>query len=141
MNTIKQKVLVTAIIIENNKVLMQKRSDSIDTHRNKWTTPSGIVEINEDPRAAIIREVKEELDINIKILSLIPVIDSFPNHKNKYHLIYLSFLCEIVSGHVKNIDTEQDILDVQWFRVNELSKLDMVRGTLPPIQYVLKTSK
>lgn len=137
MSEIKQKILVTAIIIQNGKILMQRRTDDIKSHKDKWTTPSGIVEINEHPEDAIIREVKEELNLDIIVINVIPAINSFPNHKNKYHLIYLAYVCEIIGGDLRNQDEEGDISDVKWFEIDKLSKIETIRGTMPPIEAIL----
>lgn len=135
---IKQKILVTAIIIENNKVLMQRRTDNVSTHEGKWTTPSGMVEINEHPADAIIREVKEELNLDVEILQVIPAIDSFPNHKDKYHLVYLAYLCKITGGELANTDEDGDISEVAWFNLDELDQVPTIRGTMPPIDIAKK---
>jgi len=137
MQNIIQKILVTAIIIEDGKILMQKRTDDLDSHRDKWTTPSRFVEFNEHPEDTIIREVKEELNIEIKIKSVIPSIDSFPNHKDKFHTIYVAYECEIVDGEASNTDDDGDISDVKWISIEELDKLDTIRGTMPPINTLL----
>jgi 8-oxo-dGTP diphosphatase len=135
---IQQKILVTAIIIKEGNILMQKRTDKIDTHCDKWTTPSGFVEINEHPQEAIIREVKEELNIEVEILSVIPSIDSFPNHKGKYHMIYIAYLCKYISGELKNTDQDGDISEVKWVSLSDIDTLPTIRGTMPPIDTVLK---
>ena len=130
---ITQKVLVTAIIIQDHKVLMQKRIDKFPKYNNKWTTPSGILKVNEHPEDCVIREVKEELNLDIKIIAMLPIVESFPNHKNKYHLIYLSFLCEIVGGKLANIDPDRDISEVGWFDIRNLDQKVILRGTLPAL--------
>ena len=131
---IKQKILVTAIIVKDNKILLQRRTDDLETHKGKWTTPSGTVKINEHPQDAIIREVKEELGVDIEIISVIPSIDSFPNHKDKYHLVYLSYLCKIMNGVPKNIDQDGDVSELKWCNTSKFQSEDLIRGTLPPIQ-------
>ncbi|MBD3280523.1 NUDIX domain-containing protein [Candidatus Dojkabacteria bacterium] len=138
MSQITQKVLVTAIIIRDGKILMQKRTDDLDSHRDKWTTPSGFVEVNEHPEDTIVREVKEELNIDIKIKSVIPAIDSFPNHKDKFHMIYIAYECEIINGKTSNIDEDGDISDIKWTRLDQLDDLDTIRGTMPPIREILR---
>lgn len=134
MIEIKQKILVTAIIVKDNKILLQRRTDDLETHNGKWTTPSGTVKINEHPQDAIIREVKEELGVDIEIISVIPSIDSFPNHKDKYHLVYLSYLCKITKGEPANIDQDGDVSELKWCEVSKIYDEDLIRGTLPPIQ-------
>lgn len=135
MKHLQQRVLVTAIIIEDGKILMQRRGDKIKTHEGKWTTPSGLVEINEHPKDTIIREVKEELDVNISVNTLIPLVDSFPHHKDKFHLVYLSYLCSIIGGTVKNIDQDDDILEVKWLDIKTIDHDMLIRGTWPPVEY------
>ena len=134
---IQQKILVTAIIIKEGNILMQRRTDKIESHFGKWTTPSGFVEINEHPQDAIVREVKEELNIEVEILSVIPSIDSFPNHKGKFHMIYLAYLCKYISGEMKNTDQDGDISEVKWISLSDIEKLPTIRGTMPPIRMVL----
>lgn len=129
----KQKILVTAIIIKDHKVLMQKRIDKVPKYHNKWTTPSGILKINEHPEDCIVREVKEELNLDIKIIAMLPLVESFPNHKSKYHLIYLSFLCEVVGGKLANTDPDQDISEIGWFDIRKLDQKVILRGTMPAL--------
>jgi len=138
---IQQKILVTAIIIKDGKVLMQRRTDKLKTHEGKWTTPGGFVEVNERPEYAIVREVKEELDVDIEVVAVIPAINSFPNHKDKYHMVYLAYECEIISGTPRNIDDEDDISEIGWFSVEEMSSENTIRGTLPPIQKLLEQGR
>lgn len=139
MENIVQKILVTAIIIKDEKILMQKRTDDLGSHKDKWTTPSGFVETNEHPEEAIVREVKEELNIDIKIKSVIPAIDSFPNHKDKFHMIYIAYECEVINGEASNTDEDGDISDIEWVPLDQLGDLDTIRGTMPPITTFLNT--
>ena len=138
---IQQKVLVTAIIIYEGKILMQKRTDRHPDFFEKWTTPSGIVEINEHPQAAVIREIKEELNIDIEVLSVIPAIDSFPDHHHKYHLVYLAYLCKYISGEMANVDEDGDISEARWVPLAELKDLPLIRGTMPPIKMALSQNR
>ena len=58
---------VTCAIIEhNNKVLITQRSAKMALPL-KWEFPGGKIEKNETAEACLIREILEELDVNIKI--------------------------------------------------------------------------
>ena len=55
-----------AIIIKNGQVLLGQRRKG-DRHPFKWEFPGGKVEHGESPRQALIRELREELQIEAKI--------------------------------------------------------------------------
>lgn len=138
---IKQIIVVSAVIIQKNKILLQRRIDVFKYVNGKWTMPSGKVDINERPEDAVVREVKEELGVESKVLAVIPSIDSFPNHKHKYHVIYLCYLCKIVKGKPYNTGVDGNISELDWFDINSLSKVDLLRGTMPPIKMVLESKE
>ena len=63
------KTGVGAIILnENNEILLQKRTNNVKVYKNCWFIPCGSVEQNESPENAIIREIKEELGVDSKII-------------------------------------------------------------------------
>jgi len=59
-----QKV-TAAILRKDGKILIAKRQIG-DAFEGKWEFPGGKIEEGETPEEALIREVKEELDINLK---------------------------------------------------------------------------
>jgi len=133
-NYIEQRVLVTAIIIKDHKLLMQKRIEKdYSRYHDKWTTPSGVLKINEHPEDCIVREVKEELNLDVKIIAMLPLVESFPNHKDKYHFVYIGFLCEVIGGKLANTDPDHDISEVGWFDIRKLDQIVIRRGTRPTV--------
>lgn len=104
--------VVAAIIIDNNKILIVRRSDKMKL-AGMWEFPGGKIEQGESEEQCIIREIKEELNINISIHR------HFLNNKYKYEFgeIYLSsYICKIENGSIKL--SEHD--DYKWISVNEL---------------------
>lgn len=87
--------VVCACIIQEDRVLIAKRKSKVDC--GIWEFPGGKVEANESNEQAIIREIQEELNVQIKILQpLITILDktksiSFPVH---------AFACEIMAGEL-----------------------------------------
>ena len=48
-------------------------------------------------------------------------IDSFPNHKGKYHMIYIAYECKLVSGTVINQDQDGDISKIDRIPLSDIT--------------------
>ena len=110
-------ILVTAaILIHNNKLLIGQRKSTVIL-ANKWEFPGGKIEANETPEDCLIREIKEEFSIDIKILS------HFGNSIYKYP----NFIINLIAYRVLWLSGEISIIDHQnykWISLNEISKFD-----------------
>ena len=102
------------VLDEQQRVLLQKRADV-----GLWGIPSGHVEAGETVAEAAVREVKEETNLDIRILKLIGVysephsqVFTYPNG-NVIHFVTTCFLAEIKGGKLKCNSLES--LDVQFF--------------------------
>lgn len=72
--------VVAALIKKDNKVLIAKRSTGDILNLGKWEFPGGKVKENETYEQAIIREIKEEFNINIKVIKFVTSsIFKYPN--------------------------------------------------------------
>lgn len=68
--------VVGAVLIENNKIILPKRSEMLKKMPNKFEFPGGKVEKNETLKEALIRELYEELSIDVDFEN----ISEFPNN-------------------------------------------------------------
>lgn len=109
----RQLVVTAGIIVENQKILMAQRH-SRDSEGGKWEFPGGKVELGEDPRLGLQRELWEELGIEVKVGRIWEVISVL---KEDLHLILLYFGCELVRGIPKAIDCQQ----VGWLTCDEVA--------------------
>ena len=75
-------VSVKAIIIDNNKVLCLKNE------RNEWDFPGGKITYNEDPEDCLKREVKEEVNLEIKDLEILKSFNIKFNNISVFVLLY-----------------------------------------------------
>jgi 8-oxo-dGTP diphosphatase len=111
-------IIVTAgVIVEQGKILVtQRREDS--PHGLLWEFPGGKVKEGEEPRKALRRELKEELDIEAEVGMIgEAVFHTYPEHP----ILLLTYHCRIEKGIPKRIGCH----DLRWVNPDELEKLDM----------------
>lgn len=91
-----------------------------NTYRTGWTLPGGGIKKSESPRQAAVREVSEEVKINIVDLK---------NHGTVRLDFEKNSMVTVFSGKVKSFDFEIDGLEIEkamWVNKKELSKFDIL---------------
>ncbi|RKY83972.1 hypothetical protein DRQ09_09290 [candidate division KSB1 bacterium] len=90
---------------------------------NKFALPGGHIEFGEKIKDAVIREIKEETNLDIEIIDLLMVQDCiFPEdfYKKGRHFIFIDFLCKAKTKNVKlNSEAESYI----WVKIEDAFKL------------------
>ena len=108
--------VVAAIIIHEDKVFATQRG--YGEFKGGWEFPGGKIEEGETSQEALVREIKEELDVEIEVGELLDVVEyDYPN----FHLSMDCFICKIKSGELVLKEHEaakwltKDTLDsVEW---------------------------
>lgn len=72
---------IDALIVRNNEILLIKRA--IEPYRGFWALPGGHVDWDETVKEAVIREVKEETNLDVKALKLLGVYSKPERHPNQ----------------------------------------------------------
>ena len=91
----KQIHVVAAIIKADNKIFATQRG--YGEFQGMWEFPGGKIEANESKEAALIREIKEELDVDIQVEDWITRLEyDYPN----FHLSMDCFFASIISGEM-----------------------------------------
>src|SRR5574337_74600 len=123
----KKTIRVTCAIIERNgRVLATQRSARMAMPL-KWEFPGGKIDPGETPVECLMREVQEELGIEIEVGEpLTPATHSYPD----FRVTLYPFICRISSGEI--ILHEHAAL--AWLRPHELQKLDWAEADLPILQ-------
>jgi len=114
-------VLVAAIALIDNdgRVLIAERPAG-KSMAGLWEFPGGKVEEGEIPEAALIRECKEELDIDINAACLAPF--AFASHSyESFHLLMPLFLCRKWEGLVQGMEGQR----TKWVRIRNLGDFAM----------------
>jgi 8-oxo-dGTP diphosphatase len=129
MNNSGIRIRVAAVIIENNKILLiaHKNNDKI-----YWLLPGGGVNPFESLEQALIRELKEELNIAVKVGDVGLICDSIAPDNSK-HIVNICFFCVYDSGEF-SLCNEQRLYDFSFYNFDELDQLII----FPPIKKELK---
>jgi 8-oxo-dGTP diphosphatase len=94
---------------------------------NKWEFPGGKPNPGESLEDALVREIKEELNTEIK------VIRKF-DQSTTGDIELVTFVCELV-GEKPKFSTDHS--ELRWVPENELSKLDWAEPDLPALKRIL----
>ncbi|MBE6506226.1 MAG: NUDIX domain-containing protein [Methanobrevibacter millerae] len=108
-------------IVKNDegKILVLRRHPKSKTNPHKWELPGGKIEKGEFFDEALIREVKEETNLDVKVGDFCEAVqDDYP-HKRTVQLIMYS---KDITGEVK-ISDEHD--DWMWASADEIKSLEI----------------
>lgn len=115
-----------AIIVSNDKILITKRGAS-KSLANLWEFPGGKVEANESYEDCVVREIKEELNINITVNQYYATNE----HQYEFGTIKLiAFIAELESGTIEL--TEHT--DFAWVSLHELKNYEFAPADIPIIK-------
>jgi 8-oxo-dGTP diphosphatase len=112
-------VVSIALINDANEILLSKRPEKKHLS-GYWEFPGGKVENGELPEIALIREIREELNIDINNKCVAPLSFSEFDYK-EFQIILLLYVCRRWEGVPKSM--ENNIL--KWVKPNELRKYKM----------------
>lgn len=115
---------VCCAIIENDgKILVAQRSEKMNLAL-KWEFPGGKVEKLETAENCIIREIKEELEIDIKVKKELK--KNIHNYGSRT-IELIPFICIIKSGNIKALEHKEII----WDYAEKLHNLDWADADIP----------
>ena len=122
--------VVAAVIQHKGKILAVQRGPAkYDYISEKWEFPGGKMEAGESQEQTIIREIKEELDMEISVgPKLITVEHPYPD----FHLTMHTYMCKTNQSQPKL--TEH--LAYKWLETSELMKLDWAGADVPIVEMI-----
>lgn len=121
-------VAAAALVDRQGRVLVQKRPDGSDL-AGLWEFPGGKLEPGETPEAALIRELNEELGVDVDAPTLTPAGFASAG-KGDRHLLLLLFLCRGWSG----VPEALQAAELRWLRPAQLHALPMPPADRPLIR-------
>lgn len=123
IDSIKFNLRVGGIAIVDNCIMLNR-----EVNQKFWFIPGGRIECGEDSRAAIIREMKEEINQDIDVVKIECMIENFFKTKDaKYHEIGIYYRINVKglwegSKYIKDGNGE---LEYKWIKLEDLESLKL----------------
>lgn len=126
-------IRVTCAVIRNedNEVLVVQRGEKTD-HPYKWEFPGGKVNVRESDEDCIIREIEEELSLNVVIVSRME--DVFHDYGIK-QILLIPFICDTLD----DLPMLAEHVDFRWVAPEELLKVDFSEADIAVAANYLKS--
>lgn len=109
-------IVVAAVTLRDGEVMICQRKPEVHNGL-KWEFPGGKIEAGESPEAALARELREELAIDVRVGR---VCDAVYYRYPDRDVLVLFYLCEIVSGEPRTVDCN----DIRWVTLEALKGYD-----------------
>jgi len=119
------------IILQHDKVLVTQRSEKMKLPL-KWEFPGGKIEHDETPENCLIREIKEELNIEIEVTQ---PLSSHPYDYESFSILLIPFISKYVSGEIKLAEHKQ----FKWVTRGEMKSLDWAPADISVLEEFLNT--
>ena len=117
--------VVAAIITHNDQIFATQRG--YGEFKDGWEFPGGKMEPGETPQQALMRVIREELDTEIEVGSLVETVEyDYPN----FHLTMHCFLCTIRSGELVLKEHEA----AKWLTRAELDSVDWLPADVKVVE-------
>jgi ADP-ribose pyrophosphatase YjhB (NUDIX family) len=109
---------IGAVLICEGKILLEKRKN--EPGRGKWSIPGGLVDLGENLGQTVIREVKEETQLDVCDPELIDAVDNVTiddDGKVRYHFVIIDYFVRLKGGTIK---ASSDAEELQWTPFEEV---------------------
>jgi ADP-ribose pyrophosphatase YjhB (NUDIX family) len=114
------RIRVAAIIIEDNKVLLVRHEKN---GRSYWLLPGGGVDFGESLHEALVRELREEVEVDIEPGPLVLANDTLPPDRHR-HIVHLCFMAKITAG-TPTRGSDPRVVEVAYVPLKDLPKLTL----------------
>lgn len=124
--------VVAAVIVHNGQIFATQRG--YGKYKDGWEFPGGKIELGETPEEALAREIREELDTEIRVTDF---IDQIEYDYEDFHLSMKCYFAEVISGSLVLKEHEA----ARWLGPEELDTVDWLpadRKLIPKIREFLK---
>ncbi|TYO98323.1 8-oxo-dGTP diphosphatase [Geothermobacter ehrlichii] len=124
-------IVTAAIIEEQGRFLVTRRPDDC-RHAGLWEFPGGKLEDGEAPEQALIRELREELDLDIEVAGIVDVL----HHRYDWGaILLLAYRARILGGRIRHLG----VAEHRWVRPDEMLALPFLPADAPLVRKLAGT--
>ena len=116
-------VSVGAVVLDGTRVLLVKRGQ--EPLKGRWSLPGGVVETGEELSSAVVREVREETGLEVRVGPVVEVLDRITRDaagRIEYHYVIIDYACYAVGG---SLACASDAEDARWVERGDLAAYDL----------------
>ena len=135
MTAAEEPLVVVAAIIRRGKRVLACRRRPERAAGGRWEFPGGKVEADETAEAALVRDIREELGVGIRVLSVLTIDDTRVGDR----IIRLTCLEAELTDAVPTASTDHDLM--RWVAVDELGALDWAEPDLPAVALLARDGR
>ncbi len=118
------EVVCAVIYDDNDNIFITQRKG--DQFNGLWEFPGGKIENGETAKNALVREIKEELDVEVVVDRLFDIVEyDYPD----FHLSMECYLCRINHNHF----VLKEHLDAKWLNYDTLDSVDWLPADIAVI--------
>jgi 8-oxo-dGTP diphosphatase len=121
-------IRVTAGVIRKGDTVLIARRSAHDSHGGKWEFPGGTVEAGESPEDCIVREMREELGISVRIVRYLGASE---DHSLRRRLELFFYELEHLDGEIRIVEHDAFL----WTAIRELPNFTFPPADLPIIRH------
>ena len=120
INAKKYPISIKGIVTVNDKFVLLKNE------REEWELPGGKIEIGESAEDGVVREIKEELNLDGEVDRLVDVW--MYNILNKANVFIVTYLCKPIYLDESKVQISHEHKEFGFFEFSELENLNMPEG-------------
>ena len=128
----KDLVTVSALVLldQDKRILISERPNG-KFMQGFWEFPGGKLEKGENPEICLIREIKEEIGVDLENFCFSPLIFTLNEYEN-FDVLLLLFICREWEGIVSPKENQ----NIKWVFVNKLFDCNLLPGYQKLIPYI-----
>lgn len=122
--------VVGAVVVNDDKILSAQRSATMSLP-GMWEFPGGKIELGETPRAALVREMKEELLCTVEIGEQVATT----RHEYDFGFVTLTtFYASLIDGEPRLTEHSE----IRWISASDLDTVDWAPADIPAVDRVMQ---
>lgn len=125
----KKRLIVSALIFKDDLLVIGRKEPGRGPYPDTWHIPGGGVDEDENLDEALIREVKEETNLDVTDLEKVSFDTAIiPNHDGiETYYVFLQYRCQYKGGELEPLD---DLKELMWMPIKDAMKYELNAPTL-----------